>query len=245
MQIRENKIDPRTKLTAVIIISSLAVFIRDITLLLGILLITFTITYALGNNPLMLVKKLKKLIWVFIAIIVIQSVFSSGTPIIRVANVTIFTVEGITKGLQLGLRMCIIVISASIVSTSSPREIVQGLIQWKIPYEIAFMVSIAIRFLPLFIEEIKDTVTAIQLRGIELDRIPIRKRIKIYSYVLMPVVASTLMKSKQLSVAMESKGFGIYPTRASFKKLKMVKADYLIIAVFLLGAFAIIKVYLY
>jgi energy-coupling factor transport system permease protein len=42
----------------------------------------------------------------------------------------------------------------------------------RIPYEIAFMVSVAIRFLPLLTDEIKNVVTAVQLRGIELDKIP-------------------------------------------------------------------------
>ncbi|KAB3531274.1 energy-coupling factor transporter transmembrane protein EcfT [Alkaliphilus pronyensis] len=242
--IRENKIDPRTKLTAVILISSLAVLIKDIALLLGIFSITFIIALGFGNNPLALFKKLKKLALLFMAIIIIQSSFSSGIPLLRIGSITLLTIDGFTKGILLAIRMCIIIISATIISTSSPREIVQGLIQWKIPYEIAFMVSIGIRFLPLFVDEIKDTVNAIQLRGIELDKIPIGKRMKIYSYVLMPVVATTLMKSKRLSIAMESKGFGIYPRRSSFKRLKLSKVDYLLMAAFLVGAFTIVTVYL-
>lgn len=246
LQIEERKLDPRTKLIIVLCITSLAVFITDIYFLIGIFLMTLIVTAILKSNWITLIKKMKRLLWVFAAIIVMQSIFSpEGIPIIEVGKITLLTKGGILKGLQLALRMAIVILSASIMSTSNPREVVQGLVQWKIPYEIAFMVSIAIRFLPLLMEEIKDTVIAIQLRGIELEKIPIGKRVKIYSYVLMPVVAGAMIKSKRLAIAMESKGFGAYTSRTSFKILKMSSLDYIIMAVSGMISIVTLRVYFF
>lgn len=203
------------------------------------------ISLGVGSNPLTVVKKMKRLLGVFVAIIFIQSIFTKGeVSIIAIGGIAFLTREGIIKGVELALRMAIIIISATIVATSNPREIIQGLVQWRVPYEIAFMVSIAIRFLPLLVEEIKDTVTAIQLRGVELEGIPMGKKIRIYSYIFMPVVASTLMKARKLSTAMETRGFAAYPSRTSFKVLKTSTLDYSIMAISWLAAICTIKAYL-
>jgi energy-coupling factor transport system permease protein len=121
-------------------------------------------------------------------------------------------------------------VSATILTTSNSREIVQGLVQWKCPYEIAFMVSIAIRFLPILKEEMLDVVIAIQLRGIELNKVKISKKVKIYKYILLPIVVNSILKAKELSSAMEMRAFRAYSTRTSYMVLKMSMTDYLIIA---------------
>ncbi|AOY78330.1 energy-coupling factor transporter transmembrane component T family protein [Clostridium formicaceticum] len=228
----EKALDPRAKLMIVLSLSSLAVLIRNIYILVGILLVSVLLSIVFHSPILSIFKKFKRVLWIFVFLIFIQSLFHShGTSIMNVGSITLITTEGMLKGIQLVLRMLIIISSATIMATNSSREVIQGLVQWKIPYEIAFMVSIAIRFLPTFTEEIKDVVTAIQLRGIELDKIPLKKRIKIYSYVLMPIVANSLIKARKLSTAMEMKGFGIYSKRTSYHLLKMQWTDYAVMFV--------------
>lgn len=68
--------------------------------------------------------------------------------------------------------MLIIISSALLLLTAKPMELVLGLIRLKIPYEIAFMVLLAIRFLPVLVEEVQDALTAIQLRGSRSRRSP-------------------------------------------------------------------------
>jgi energy-coupling factor transport system permease protein len=91
------------------------------------------------------------------------------------------------------------------------------------------MVSVAIRFLPLLTDEIKNVVTAVQLRGIELDRIPVRQRLKVYSYLIMPVVSGAIIKSRELATTMETRAFRAYPKRTSYMVLTMQRADHFII----------------
>ncbi|KJF28427.1 hypothetical protein TZ02_03265 [Clostridium aceticum] len=226
----EKALDPRVKVIMVLSLSSLAVLIKNIYILAGILLISILLSVIFNSPILSVLKKLKRILWIFIFLVFIQSLFHPhGSSLIHIGSITLITREGMIKGIQLILRMLIIISSATIMATNNSREVVQGLVQWKVPYEIAFMVSIAIRFLPTFTEEIKDVVTAIQLRGIELEKIPWRKRIKIYSYVLMPIVANSLIKARKLSTAMEMKGFGIYNKRTSYHLLKMRWIDYAVI----------------
>jgi energy-coupling factor transport system permease protein len=140
--------------------------------------------------------------------------------------------------------MLIIIISATIMAGSSPREIIQGLIQWKIPYEIAFMVSLAIRFIPILGQEAKDAFTAIQLRGIEIDKLSMSKRFKVYSYMFMPVLSGVIHRARELSTSLEARAFRAFPERTSYIKLKLKRADYVIITISIFFAISMLSIYL-
>ncbi len=223
-------VDPRTKLVIVLCLSTLAIFVKDILFLSGILLITVIISLIFKINILQIFEKIKRLLYVLLAIAIVQSVFSTeGQTLIGIGKLSILTTVGLQKGLEFIIRIMIIILSATIITTSNSREIVQGLVQWKLPYEIAFMVSIGIRFLPILIEEIKDSLVAIQLRGVEIEKIPFKKRFYVYSYLFTPILVSTIIKAQKLSISIEMRGFRAYETRTSYIILKMSYVDYLII----------------
>jgi len=223
-------IDPRTKLVIVLCLSTLAIFVKDILFLSGILLITVIISLIFKINMLQIFEKIKRLLYVLLAIAIVQSVFSTeGQTLIWIGKLSILTTVGLQKGLEFIIRIMIIILSATIITTSNSREIVQGLVQWKLPYEIAFMASIGIRFLPILIEEIKDSLVAIQLRGVEIEKIPFKKRFYVYSYLFTPILVSTIIKAQKLSISIEMRGFRAYETRTSYIILKMSYVDYLII----------------
>lgn len=94
------------------------------------------------------------------------------------------------------------------------------------PYELAFMVSMAVRFLPLFHEEAVNVLTAVQLRGVELKKIPWGRKTDLYRSLFFPLVYSTLVKARQMSAAMETRAFRVYPERTYMKRLKFCFADY-------------------
>ncbi|HZK57549.1 MAG TPA: energy-coupling factor transporter transmembrane component T [Clostridia bacterium] len=230
MRTREINIDPRTKLIIVLCLSTLAILVKNILFLSGILLISITISLFLKVDILQVLREIKRLLYVLLAIAIIQSIFSAdGQALIRMGKLTVLTTIGLQKGLEFIIRIMIIISSATIITTSNSREIVQGLVQWKLPYEIAFMVSIGIRFLPMLKEEIKDSVVAIQLRGVEIEKIPLRKRLYIYSHLFTPILISTIIKAQKLSMSIEMRGFRAYEQRTSYMVLKMSYIDYLII----------------
>ncbi|HOC09564.1 MAG TPA: energy-coupling factor transporter transmembrane component T, partial [Bacillota bacterium] len=225
-------LDPRSKLVLVLCLSTLGVLIQDIRVLTAVLSISMVLSVAAGSRLFALVKKFRRILWLFVAIAIIQSIFSpSGRVLVNLGGIKLITVGGLYKGVAMVLRMSIVMVSATIMATSNYREIVQGLVQWRIPYEIAFMVSVAIRFLPLLTEEIKNVVTAVQLRGIELDKIPVRQRLKVYSYLIMPVVSGAVIKSRELATTMETRAFRAYPKRTSYMVLTMQRADYAVIII--------------
>lgn len=240
------ELDPRSKLVLVLCLSTLGVFIQDIWVLTAVISISMVLSAASGSRLFALVKKFRRILWLFVAIAIIQSIFSpSGRVLVNLGGIKLITVGGLYKGVAMVLRMSIVMVSATIMATSNYREIVQGLVQWRIPYEIAFMVSVAIRFLPLLTEEIKNVVTAVQLRGIELDKIPVRQRLKVYSYIIMPVVSGAVIKSRELATTMETRAFRAYPKRTSYMVLTMQRADYAVIIISIAVSILTLMFYFY
>jgi energy-coupling factor transport system permease protein len=227
----EKSLDPRAKLVMVLVVSTLAVWSRDARILGFLLFLSLLACYWVGSDMGALFKKLKRFVWIFVAMAIIQSIFTSGgTPLVALGRLVLVSDVGLMRSIQIVLRFLIIVSSALVMTSSHAREIIQGLVQWRIPYELAFMVSVAIRFLPLLQEEVTDMMTAIQLRGVNLKQIPVPRRLKTYSYLLMPMIASVLMKSRDLSMAMEMRAFRAYPTRTSLRILTFVPLDYIAMA---------------
>lgn len=232
MQVIERKNhDPRTKLLLVGILSTFGVIYRDIILLLVILLISTALALVMGSDLKGIVGRLRRLIYLVLVIALVQSLFTNiGEPILSIGRLTLITDYGIKRALEFILRISIVIVSAGILTTSTSRDLVQGLIQMKIPYEIAFMVSIAIRFLPIFREEMIDSMIAIQLRGVDFKKTKLKDKLKIYKYIFLPIVVNSILKARELSAAMEMRGFRAYGERTSFRVLKMESWDYIIIS---------------
>lgn len=177
-------------------------------------------------------KRARWLLGFFLLITVLQSIcYPRGQVILSIGAFDILTKGGLVQGLLFLCRILTIMLSATVLSAAGARRMIQGLVEWKVPYEIAFMVSTAIRFIPIFSEEMQNALVAIQLRGIELKKLTIRNRLKIYTYLFMPVITSMMVKAKALALAMEMRGFRIHPQRTSYIRLKLRGIDYLFMIV--------------
>lgn len=241
---KDTKIDPRTKIITVMCISTMAVVIEDFVVLSLVLCLALICVYYFRGDLFLALKKMKYFIYIILGIVVLQSLFvSEGNVLVGTNSIKIITDVGLVKGVEFLLRMFIIILSGVILATSNTRYIIQGLKQWKVPYDIAFMVSLGIRFIPILLEEAKDTITAINLRGINIKKLRLKEKIELYSYILTPIVVSTLTRARQISISIEARGFRSYDKRTSILKLTMNKLDYFIVSLSLLITITIFFTY--
>ncbi|MDA3886240.1 MAG: energy-coupling factor transporter transmembrane component T [Candidatus Delongbacteria bacterium] len=226
-----NKFDPRSKLMLVISISSLAVYVKDLFLLTLITLLGILVAKVLQANLFKAFRKLKGLFIMIFFVAVLQSIFNhEGRILFEIFDITLITTAGLYKGAEFILRMTIILTSATIITTSSSREMIQGLVQLKVPYEIAFLVSLGIRFLPMLTEQIKDSFTALKLRGVIFKELSLKKKLTVFSYLFLPVIASTIKKAEKIALSMETKGFRARENRTSILILKLSNRDIFLMA---------------
>jgi len=217
----------------VVCISTLAIVYNTPLQLLWLLSGTVILLKVLQVEFNYLYRYIWKLLPLFLLLLVVQSVFSRGGEVLlMVGTIPLVTDYGLLQGLNVIIRMFVIIASAVLLVSTSSRDIVLGLVQWKVPYEIAFMFSIALHFLPGFREEMINVVTAIQLRGIELKKIPWGKRIALYTSLIYPVVYGAVLKAQQFSVAMETRGFRVFPQRTYLRRLRFCLLDYALLLIF-------------
>ncbi len=229
------KLDPRTKLVMIICITSLALIYNTP----GRLLLLFT-----GTIILLLVFRInlggvwgifKKFLPLLLTLFLVQVIFlPGGQVLVSVGSLSLITSQGLAAGASVVLRIGIVsIVAVLLTTTTSSRDFISGLVQAKVPYEIAFMVSITMRFLPLFRDEMNNIITAVQLRGVELKKVPWREKIGLFRSLFFPVVYGATLKAQQLAVAMEARCFRVYPRRTYLRRLKLTVIDYGLMLVFL------------
>lgn len=238
------KFDPRVKLLAIILFTTLAIIFKNIFFMLSLCIITVFLCYILNADFVLLLKRFKKFASLLVAVSLAQIVFvRTGTPLVKIAEVVLVYSDGLILGLTAVMRLFVILCSAAIMAGENSRRVIASFSQMKIPYSLSFMVMIALRFLPIFSQSFSDAITAVQLRGIELKQVHLGKKVKLYGYLLLPVVADAIVKAQDLAITMEARGFGAYEKRTSYIKLKMSQAD--IFMCFALCSMFAISIFIY
>ncbi len=130
------------------------------------------------------------------------------------------------------LRLLIILLTALILMTSNSRDYLLAFTQMHLPYEIAFMVLVALRFIPMLKEEAQDVLCAVQMRGVKLKRTGLRNKANVYLSILIPIVAGAIRRSEQMAVAMEARAFRSSPKRTNMRRLKFSIRDLIYLVVF-------------
>lgn len=209
--------DVRVKF-AVLLVASLVIFVwNSLAIQLTLLAAMVGLTLAAGLGWRAVGRLALLLSPAFVLILVIQGLWSpfGVTPVMRLpegvpllGGATVFYWEGLMFGLVVGCRLLVPLLAFQyLFSTSTPNEIVLGLVRIGVPYKVAFLVSTTFRFVPFLLEEYHAIRDAQRLRGIDYDRIGLAKRLLALGRLLVPLLVNCLDKAQQLEIALQARGF--------------------------------------
>ncbi|MEO0767868.1 MAG: CbiQ family ECF transporter T component [Cyanobacteria bacterium J06649_4] len=99
--------------------------------------------------------------------------------------------------------------------TTAPEEITEGLedlmrpLRWVgLPVtEIALTLTLALRFIPLVLEEVQNLVRSISTRAIKWQKLGVRGSVQIGLMVLERLIENLLLRAAQIASAMQVRGF--------------------------------------
>lgn len=149
------------------------------------------------------------------------------------------TYEGLAFGTLMSMRLLLIVLATSLFTlTTSPVEITDGLerlLKWlsavRLPvHEVAMMMSIALRFIPVLMEHLEKIVKAQMSRGADFEAKSFIERAKCFIPVLIPLFVQAFRTADDLAVAMESRCYHGGDGRTRMKVLKAGAGDLLAVA---------------
>jgi energy-coupling factor transport system permease protein len=222
-------LDPRPKLLMMATTSTICLLTESISLLLTILCIITATVLIGGATPRRLWNNSKPLLLLIASIFIIQSLFSGkGTA-------------GVILAAVLSLRLIILVLSAQILLEGEIRDYTLAFTQMHIPYEISFMVTTGLHFLPILREEALNIYHCVQLRGTSFKKTSLPQKLKAYTSICLPILVSTLRKAEEMSIAMETRGLRARPKRTAMRRLTLKSKD---IITMILWPAAIITLYL-
>jgi len=239
-------LDPRVKIFLLFGLTTSALIARSPYTLIALLGITALILLAGGVAPGMFWARLRWLFGLVLMLFLIQCLFNRrGEPVLVLSGITIVTEAGFRTAVLVCLRLLVIILGAMVMLTGESRDYLLALTQWHVPYEIAFMTLIALRFIPMLRDEAQNVLCAAQMRGMRLKKTSPAHRARVYISVALPVVAGAIHRAEQLSIAMEARGFRAFPQRTSMRYLRMRVADWVYAAIFCAALAAVFSMRFY
>jgi energy-coupling factor transport system permease protein len=229
-----HRLDPRVKLvlTAVYIA---ALFVAKSYVSYALMLaVIIACVYAAKLRFKMILKGIKPILFIIVFTAVLNIFFAEGTPVFTIWKLTV-TYEGLEKAFFMVMRLIMLITGTFMLTyTTSPVALTDGLESLlrplkkiKVPvHEISMIMSIALRFIPLFIEETDRIMSAQRARGANFDTGGILKRARAMLAILIPLFLSAFRRADELAVAMESRCYHGGEGRTRMKRLSMAGIDF-------------------
>jgi energy-coupling factor transport system permease protein len=208
-----HSLDPRTKLYFGIVFTILSLLFNDIIPLI-ILFLSLIPFFFIGRISTQWFTTIKSLTFLAIFIIVIDTIFIS-----------------LNLGVAMTIRLYVLISAFSLFFlTVHPDDLSQSLIQMKVPFSVAFALSLAVRFVPTLAQEAQNIREAQMVRGLELQKGNIIRKVKNFIPIIIPLIILSIQRAMIVAESLESRGFGAKKQRTYLYPLRMKIRDYTIIA---------------
>ncbi len=243
-----HRLDPRVKLLGTILFFiSLFCFSNPAgyaiaLLFLAAVIITTHVPFSY------MIKGMKTIVVLIIITVVINLFMTQGDVVVEFWKFKI-TKQGIVMAVQIFFRIAMLIVGSSIMTlTTTPNHLTDGMERGlrflkviKVPvHEIAMMMSIALRFIPILLEETDKIMKAQLARGADLESGNIFKRIKAMVPILVPLFISSFRRANDLASAMEARCYRGGEGRTKMKPLKYTSRD--AVAYLVLFAYMVVSI---
>jgi len=169
-----------------------------------------------------------------------------GTLLGQLGRLAVYS-GGVWRGAQLAFRLVLMILTTSLLTlTTSPIVLTDGLERLLaifkplgLPaHELAMMMTIALRFIPILIEE-ADKISKAQIaRGADLESGSLLQRLQSMLPILVPLFISALRRADELAIAMEARCYRGGEGRSQYIELSFSRADKVALLLLSLGLVA-------
>ena len=222
-----HRLDPRIKFTGTVL------YVISLFLVKGVFGYAFcgvslAILIVLSKVPFRLVLKSMKPVLLLLLITMIFNILLTPGEVLVQFWIFKITREGVQLALQMAIRLCFLVMGSSVMTlTTTPNALTDGMERLFSPlrlihvpvHEIAMMMSIALRFIPILMEETDKIMKAQIARGADFESKNIVKKIKSMVPLLVPLFISAFRRANDLAMAMEARCYRGGEGRTKMKPL--------------------------
>ncbi len=228
-----HKLDPRTKILAILIYMVALFIVNNFYGLLGMLIISAAVI-TLSQIPLKyFFRGLKMIIFIVLLTVALQIFMTPGEIVWQWSFLKV-TKEGIHQAIFMGTRLVLLISITSILTlTTTPIALTDGIEHLLKPFqrigvpahELAMMMSIALRFIPTLVEETDKIMKAQAARGANFDSGNLIEKVKALVPLLVPLFLSAFQRAEELAIAMEARCYHGGDNRTRLKALQYTRKD--------------------
>lgn len=211
-----HRLDSRSKILGTILFSITVLSCKSFISLAALGIITAA-SIAASHLPFKyVIRGLKPLRWL-ILFTVILNIFTVDGNILWQWKSLHITYEGISFAALVAIRFILFVTGTSILTlTTPPIALTDGLARLMKPLkkirvpvdDIAMIISVTLRFIPLFADEAERIMKAQKARGADLGRGKLISKLHSIIPVIIPLFLSVFRRADELSLAMDSRCYG-------------------------------------
>ncbi len=239
-----HRLDPRTKLVGTLVFL-VSLFVADGWLAYAVAAAFLGLMIHFSNVPVSFMVRGLKAVMILLLISVSFNIFlTPGEHVLLEFGIIRITWEGIRQAFFMGIRLVFLIMGSSLMTlTTTPNQLTDGLEtglgflkKFHVPiHEIAMMMSIALRFIPILVEETDKIMKAQMARGADFETGGLLQRAKALVPILVPLFISSFRRATDLAMAMEARCYH-GGERTKMKPLKYENRDrivYLVLAGYL------------
>ena len=238
-----HRLDPRTKIIITFLFMVL-VFLVKTWMGYGVILLFIALCVALSRLPFRyILKGLRPLFFIILFTLIFNVFFTSGDPLsIQIGERVVrlewrfikITGAGLKLAATMGFRLVFLIMGTQLLTlTTSPLTLTEAVEQLLNPlkkirfpvHELAMMMTIAMRFIPLLLQETDRIMKAQMSRGADFESGNIMRRARNMVPLLVPLFVSAFRRADELALAMESRCYKGGQGRTRMKVLKMTRVD--------------------
>ncbi|CUH91902.1 energy-coupling factor transporter transmembrane component T family protein [Herbinix luporum] len=229
-----HRLDPRLKLSGTMLYI-ISIFLFDTFYGYIAVIIFLASIIKLSKVPLkFIIRGLKSIMFILLFTMAFNMFLTKGDIIFRLGFLKV-TKQGLYSSIFMGSRLTLLLVGSSMMTyTTTPNQLTDGLERLLSPltvfkvqvHEIAMMMSIALRFIPILVDETDKIMKAQMARGADFESGGLIKRAKSLIPLLVPLFVSAFRRALDLAMAMEARCYRGGQGRTKMKPLQYESKDY-------------------
>jgi energy-coupling factor transport system permease protein len=233
-----HKLDPRAKLMGSMYFIGIIFLANNWQTYTLLLLFTMLVIWLSKVKLSFFINGVKPLIWLILFTVILQVLFTGGGTVYFSWGPITVSQEGLLNGVYIFCRFVLIIFMSTLLTlttmplslTDAIEFLLRPLLAIKVPvYEIALMLSIALRFVPTLMDETEKIMNAQRARGVDFGEGNVLQQMKAIVPLLIPLFVSSFNRAEELATAMEARGYQGGEGRSKYRLLKWETRDTLVI----------------
>ena len=230
-----HRLDPRVKIVCTLIFL-VSLFVQNSVLGYTLAFVFLACMIHVSKVPAKFIGKGLKPIVILLLFTVAMNLFlTRGGAVLFHWGIITITETGLRTSVFMAVRLVLLVAGSSLMTfTTTPNGLTDGLEKLLHPlnrihvpvHEISMMMSIALRFIPILVEETDKIMKAQMARGADFETGNLMQRAKSMIPLLVPLFVSAFRRATDLAMAMEARCYNGGEGRTKMKPLKYVARDH-------------------